>query len=285
MRSLLLAPAALCTLALTASAQIQAPAKSPKASFTESIGSTEITVDYCRPAVRGRTIFGDLVPYDEVWRAGANAATAISFSSDVKLAGQDIAKGRYAFFVTPQAKGPWKVILNSVDEQWGSYNRDPEKDVLTFEVEPTSCAHQEYLRIAVDPTAMGKGEMSLAWDKTRIAFPISVDVHKVMTARITEAISKAGPEDWQVYYQAASYHYDNKLDLMQAMTWVNKSVEIEQQPQNLVLLANLRHETGDTAEAIPPMKRAIELAKPLGERAANYIKRLESTIKEWEASM
>jgi hypothetical protein len=284
MRTLLLSAAALAALCTPSQAQLQLPKKSPKASTTQTLAATEITIDYHRPAVRGRTIWGDLVPYDKTWRAGANNATTVSFGGDVEVAGQHVPKGRYALFVVPK-KAAWTVILNSVDNQWGSRNHDPKQDVARFDVEPTKVANQEYLLYSIEPIALGQAQIQLSWEKLRIAIPVEVDVQALMQQRIAEAIAAAGPDDWQIYYRCAKYHLDNKLDLLQALEWSNKSVEIKQSSWNLDQLAQLLHATGDTAEAIPPLQRALELARADKSVPADYIARVEQTLKEWQASL
>jgi len=284
MRTFLLSVAALATLAATSQAQLALPKKSPQASVTQLLAATEISIEYHRPAVRGRTIWGDLVPYDKVWRAGANNATVISFSGAVELAGHELPKGRYAFFVIPK-QGAWTVIINSVDKQWGALNHDPKQDVVRFDVEPTKIANQEYLLYSIEPLTAGKAEIRLAWEQLRIAFPIEIDVDRVMQQRIAEALSKAGPNDWQIYYQSAKYHLDNQLDLLQALEWSNKSVAIEQSFWNLEQLAQLLHATGETTEAIPPLERALELARANKAVPTAFITRIEETLKEWEAAL
>ena len=135
---------------------------------------------------------------------------------------------------------------------------------------------------SVEPAATGKADVRLAWEKLQITFPVEVDVHAIMAARITEAIAKT-PEDWRVYYQAASYHLDNELDLIQAREWAGKSVEIQQSSWNLDLLARLLHATGDTAEAIPALTRAIEMARER-KAPAESIAALEKRLAEWKAA-
>lgn len=118
---------------------------SKNAEATGKIGNTEIRITYGAPLVKGRTIFGGLVPYDQVWRAGANEATTITFSTDVKVNGQDLPAGTYAYFVVPKEDGPWEVIFNKEANQWGAFNYDAEKDALRVTAEPMGADHQETL--------------------------------------------------------------------------------------------------------------------------------------------
>jgi tetratricopeptide (TPR) repeat protein len=196
----------------------------------------------------------------------------------VRIAGSEVAAGRYALFAIP-GKERWTIVLNAVGEQWGAYNHDPQKDVLRFDVRPQAVPLREYLTWTIDPTGAESVEVSLAWEKLRVAFALEIDVHAVVQQQIREALAKAGPEDWRLYYQAARYYHDNRLDLAQALEWINRSVEIQQSSWNLELLARLLHDTGDTVEAIPPLEKALELAR--ASAPEEYVTGLERTLKEW----
>jgi Protein of unknown function (DUF2911) len=272
---------ALAPTAATARAQLELPQLSPAASVKQVVGTATITVDYHRPAVRGRVIWGELVPYDEVWRTGANEATAIRFDSPVTIGGHEVPAGRYGLFTIP-GRETWTFVLNSVDDQWGAYQYDAAKDVLRVDVKPRAAPHREWMSIEVEPTGPGSAELRVTWEKLQVALPIEVDVHAIVQQRIREALARAKPGDAQLYLQAARYYYDNKLDLVQALEWVNQSVAAQQSPRNLELLARLLHDTGDTAEAIPPLQRAIELAR--GSAPAEYVEGLEKVLAEWQTA-
>jgi len=140
---------------------------SPRKEMTTTLGGVQVTVDYGSPSVKGREIWGGLEPYDRVWRAGANGATAITFSEDVLVEGQPLAAGTYAFFAIPR-QGEWTVILNSVAEQWGAYDHDPAKDVLRADVSPRmEEANQESLEYFSEGN-----DLVLRWEK--IALPVTI---------------------------------------------------------------------------------------------------------------
>jgi hypothetical protein len=147
---------ALCLFVATVSAQ---EAKSPAKETTGTIGEMKVEVKYCAPSVRGRDIYGDLVPFDKVWRAGANEATAITFTSDCKVEGKKVKAGTYAFFVTPKESGKWEVILNSDAKQWGAYKMDSKKNVVVAEVDAVDADKAEQL--SYDVTDEG---IVLHWD-------------------------------------------------------------------------------------------------------------------------
>tara|TARA_R110000868_G_scaffold168314_1_gene402993 strand:- start:900 stop:1415 length:516 start_codon:yes stop_codon:yes gene_type:complete len=155
---------------LNTQAQVEDKSKrpSPQVIVKGEIDGTNITIDYSSPEAKGRTIYGELVPYDKIWRAGANEATTISFDKDVKIAGKKLKAGKYAFFVIPKEEGQWEIIFNSEAEQWGAYKRKPELDVLkttaaTFEIEAT-----ERLTYSIKA-----GMIHLDWSTTRLSFAVN----------------------------------------------------------------------------------------------------------------
>ncbi|QTN39264.1 DUF2911 domain-containing protein [Cryomorphaceae bacterium] len=141
--------------------------KSPFQTTQDKIGNVGVTITYNAPSVRGRTIFGDLVPYDKVWRAGADKATTITFTEDVTINGNKVAAGKYAFFTMPKEEGNWPIMLNSQADQWGAYNLDTEKNVLESEATVTEIEPVEMLKYSVSD-----GMIHLEWATTRISFPV-----------------------------------------------------------------------------------------------------------------
>ena len=149
------------------------PRASPRASLLLALAGAEVRIAYCRPAVNGRKVWGELVPFNRVWRAGANEATSITFTHDVLVEGHTLPAGAYTFFVIP-AENEWTLIFNRVPRQWGAFNYNPAFDVLRFTVKPAGGAHQERLRYDVEPTAANRARVSLAWEKQKIEFNIEV---------------------------------------------------------------------------------------------------------------
>ncbi|MEQ9287447.1 MAG: DUF2911 domain-containing protein [Cyclobacteriaceae bacterium] len=140
---------------------------SPPANVKATINGTDIIINYSSPSVKGRTIWGDLVPYDKVWRTGANEATTIEFSKDVKVEGKSVKAGKYALFTVP-GKDKWKVILNAVPDQWGAYNYDASKDIFSFETKPKSDKMSESLKFGVSD----KGTVTMNWEKLKVSFDV-----------------------------------------------------------------------------------------------------------------
>lgn len=147
--------------------QAQEKKKSPPMSAEGTIGDTEISINYHAPSVRGRVIFGELEPWGKIWRAGANEATTIEFSSNVMVEGQDLEAGKYAFFVKPMEDGNWEAIFNSEAKQWGAYNLDPEKNVLVLKVKAKDIDNKEMLEYSIKD-----GMIHLEWANKRISMNV-----------------------------------------------------------------------------------------------------------------
>jgi hypothetical protein len=163
-------------LAVPATAQERANDEvraSPNALVGQTIGMTDVTVTYGRPRVRGRAIFGDLVPYDAVWRTGANEATTVTFSGDVTVEGQPLSAGTYSLFTIP-GEDEWTVIFNEVVEQWGAYDYDESRDALRVTVEPEEAAFTEFMTFSFDEVGEEEGELVLRWDEMRVPLTIGV---------------------------------------------------------------------------------------------------------------
>lgn len=150
------------------------PRPSPNASVSQTVGTTEMTISYGRPGVKGRDVFGGLEPYGEVWRAGANEATVFSFSDDVTINGQPLAAGTYAFFVIPEEEGDWTLIFNSTAEQWGAYRYDESQDALRVPATPETGASQEWLSYSFDELAPNSARVVLHWSDTMVPFTVAV---------------------------------------------------------------------------------------------------------------
>ncbi len=146
---------------------------SPKAEVMQIVGLTEITISYSRPGVKGRTIWGQLVPYDKVWRAGADEATKITFADDVMIEGRKLKKGSYSFFTIP-SKGDWTIIFNKVADQWGAFEYNEAEDALRVKVKPKNNGNQEWLAYSFTKTGDKSAVVLLEWEKLRIPFKIEV---------------------------------------------------------------------------------------------------------------
>lgn len=256
--SLLLA--VLATAAIEAQAQLKLPRPSPKATVVQTVGTTDVTIIYGRPSVKDRTIYGDLVPYDQVWRTGANEATIISFSDAVKINDQPLATGRYSLHTLP-GKEEWTIIFNRVADQWGSYSYDVKQDALRVRVRPETAPKMEQLTIAFPVVNYDSAQVAIHWDTLRVPFTVTVDADQNALAGARTAIAAAKPDDWRTPLQAAAFAFERKLAPDEALAWVNKSIAVQEDYRNVSLKARIMQKRGDTAQARQLATRAITLGK------------------------
>jgi len=235
-------------------------AVSPAASVGYTIGTTAVAIDYHRPGVKGREIWGGLVPYGEVWRTGANEATTIRFDDTVKIDGHDVPAGTYGFFAIPE-KDKWTLILNKQAKQWGAFTYDEKQDEMRWKVAPSAAPMQEWLSYSIEPLEADGATVHLRWEKLDVAFAIKVDVRAVMLAHIDRAIHEAKGDDWNVYYQAARYYSDIDYKPDQALAWLDQSLKIQENYRPLELQARLLHKMKQDDKAAAAVERAITLAK------------------------
>lgn len=256
------------------------PRVSPNATVSQTIGVTEVQITYGRPSVRDRDIFGGLVPYDEVWRTGANEATTISFSSPVEIEGQSLDAGTYGLFTIP-TPDTWAIIFNDNPEQWGAYNYDSDQDVLRVEVEPKQAAFREFTTFSFHNVTDTSGTCVLQWAETRVPFDISVDTDEVIHSRAQNAVSDT--EDWQVPLRYAGYALENDVFLTDALQWVNRSLDLEEGFANLRLKAHLLAATDQTDKAIETADAALSKAESM-EDPPGGVDDLRSELEDWKSS-
>lgn len=205
--------------------QIDLPRLSPKANVSQTIGYTEIAVEYSRPSVHGRKIWGDLVPYNKVWRTGANEATVIQFTTDVSINGNKIPAGRYSLFTIPNEK-EWTIIFNKVDKQWGAFNYKEDQDLIRFNVTPTQNEFVESLIYYFSDITSNSLVLNIAWEKIKVSFKIEVDVLSQAYQKIKEGLANAKAGDWQSFSAAANFAADNNVYLDEAITWIDKAISM-----------------------------------------------------------
>ncbi|WP_338766409.1 DUF2911 domain-containing protein [Bernardetia sp. ABR2-2B] len=208
--------------------KLELPRKSSISTLMQEIGLTEFFVRYGRPSVKGRKkhIWGELVPYGKVWRAGANEATTIEFSSDVKINGKPLKKGKYAVFIIPQKKGDWTFIFNTAVDSWGKEAYDPKNDVLRVDATVEKSKFQETLAYDFDKILENEATFILRWECKLARITIQVNTVEEAKKNIAEAISKY-PNDWQVLVRSAAYYKSENIELRQALDWVNESIKLK----------------------------------------------------------
>jgi hypothetical protein len=240
--------------------RISFPAASPGATLTQRVGLTDIEINYNRPGAKGRTIFGGLVPYDQVWRTGANTATKITFSTPVKLNGTEVPAGTYELFTIP-GTNEWTVIIHQNLSQWGSYSYDPKNDVARIKARPVALAeHVESLDISVNDLRDESATLAISWEKVRVPVAVTVDVKSVLVPQI-EAVMAAGGERLP-YAQAAMYYLENDLDLAKAAAWMDAAVAAQPDAFYLVYRkALIQEKQGDRAGALATARKSLEAAR------------------------
>ena len=224
------------------------PKASPRAAVSQTIGLTEVTITYDRPAVNGREIWGELVPYNSVWRAGANENTVIAFSSAVRVGGKELPAGRYGVHMIPTA-GEWTVILSRQANAWGSFSYDPKEDAVRLTADPGAVPFQERLGYTLDDPGTGAVTATMRWEKLAVRFTIEVDQKQVVVDSLRQQLRGLGRFFWQPWAQAAAWCVGNDVNLAEASTWTENSIAIDENFTNLRVKAALLEKAGDTAAA------------------------------------
>lgn len=273
-----------CAFVMTLSlhAQLETPQPSPSSKIEQKVGLSDLVIEYSRPSVKGRTIFGGLEPYGKVWRTGANANTTISFSTDFQFAGTDVKAGKYAIYVIPNPKS-WEVMLYNETTNWGTpRNWDDSKVVAKTIVDVTPLDWVvETFSIDINNIKNDSATLDLIWEKSYVAVPFNVPTDALVSASIEKTMAGPSSDD---YYSAAVYKLTSKSDLDQAMVWIDKAVEMtSDQPrfwylrqQSLIHAAN-----GDKEGAIKAAKASLAGAQAA--KNDGYIKMNTESLKEWGA--
>ena len=287
--------------AASAFAQITVPRPSQKASVTQTVGVTDVTITYSRPGVKGRKIWGDplpaqtakgeatldnqnerpkdavIVPYGHVWRTGANEATMFVVSDDVLINGQKLAAGTYSLHTVP-TKDEWTIVFNGTANQWGSFNYDPAKDTLRVKAKPQWVNdNQEWLAFTFDPVGDDSAQVNIRWEKIVVPFTIKVpDVTATTMAKLKATVANAKPEDWRTVMQAGNYLVNNQdpADDAQGLMWLDQSIKVKETFQNLSSKANALYKAGKKDEAFALAEQAIQRGKTDKVDTSNFEKRL-----------
>jgi hypothetical protein len=282
MKKTLVTVAIAMLLAPLAFAELKLPRVSQKATVMQTVGLTDVTIMYCRPGVKERVIWGGLVPYDQVWRTGANEATTITFSQAVKIDGKPLPAGTYSIHTIP-GRTSWTVIFNKAAEQWGSYEYDSAKDALRIHVEPKPGMHQEWMTFSFPEVLHDAATVELAWEKVRLPFRIETETTALALAGIREALS-GEVKEWETPYSAASFAFNARLDnRADAMKWIDQSVALKETYWNLRLKAAMLEREGKRKEAIAVAEKAVKIGKDNKDNAGE-IEKTEKQIAEWKTA-
>ncbi|WP_431135404.1 DUF2911 domain-containing protein [Psychroserpens mesophilus] len=273
---------AVFTMSFSVNAQIETPQPSPFSKMEQKVGLTDVSLEYSRPNMRGRTIFGDLVPYNKLWRTGANKNTMITFSDDVTVEGKTLKAGSYAIFVTPSEKS-WDVVFYSDTENWGAPREWDETKVaakVTAEVYPLPMKIETFT-ISFDDLASDSAVLGMMWSDVYVGVKFEVPTDKVVTASIDKAMAGPGADD---YYAAARYYLEADKDIKQAVQWIDKAIDMTKDEPRFWWLRQqslIHAKAGNKDKAIAAAKASMAGAKEA--KNDDYVKMNMDSLKEWGA--
>ena len=266
---------------MAANAQIETPAPSPFQEIEQKVGLTDVTLQYSRPSMKGRKIFGGLVPFDKMWRLGANANTKITFSDDVKVGKSSLKAGTYAIFAKPGAKS-WEVVFYSDASNWGTPREWDDKKVagtVTASVYPMPM-NVETFTMTFDDLKNDRATLGILWENVYVAVPISVNTDAQVSASIDGVMNGPTSND---YYSAAVYYLESGKDINKAKMWIDKAIAMREEPafwyhrQQSLIYAK----AGDKKGAIKAAQTSLSLAQEA--ENSDFVALNTKSLKEWGA--
>jgi hypothetical protein len=271
---------ALCLASGMVSAQApELPAPSPLARVEQRVGVTDFSVEYSSPGVKGRTIWGELVPYNELWRTGANAATKLEASTAFNFGGKNVAAGKYALYTIP-GKDSWTVILNSKHDAGGTRGYDEKKDVARITVKPEAAPPRERMTFIFSNTTDDATRLDLEWEKLRLSIPITVETKEIALANVDKALGDA----WRPHFTSARWLLDNNGDLDKALAYIDTSIQIKPTWWNNWVRAQVLAKQGQRGEAVAAAEKAQALGKGDEIFEGFFKDSVAKAIAEWKTS-
>lgn len=271
-RQLLLAATLMAACYSVPAQQLKTPAPSPTQTVKQDFGISSVELIYSRPGMKGRKIFGDLVPYGKVWRTGANSATRLKFNDDVTIGGQPLKAGEYALYTIP-GENEWDIIINKGSANWGT-DYKPEDDILRVKAKPIKLNDVvETFTMQFDNVKPTTAELKIMWDKTAVSIPFATDIDKKVMAQIDNALNK----DNRPYFSAAMYYLETGKDLNQALAWFDKA--LAQNPNAYWVYhqkANALAKLGKKEEAKQTATKSMQLARE--QQNDDYVKLNEKLL-------
>lgn len=273
------------------------PEASQKASVSQRIGLTDISITYNRPGVNNRKIMGALVPYNEVWRAGANENTTISFTDAVWIEGKELAAGTYGIHMIP-TPGEWTVVFSNETSAWGSFSYDTKEDALRIKATPRPSPFTERLSFTFENPTDDSATVDMRWENVSVPFKVTVEVPKVVLANIRKDLAGLPQFTWQAWNRAADYSLRNGGDLGEATAWSERSTSMNRNFQNLRTKAAIAEKNGETKMAADLRTEAMSIAteadintyayglmnqKKMDEAMALFKKNVQQYPKSWNA--
>ncbi len=272
--------AVLTSLCSAQSALLDLPRQSQNAQVTQTVGITDITLKYSRPLVKGRKVFGSIVPYGDVWRAGANENTTITFSDPVTIEGKPLDKGTYGLFMIPTAD-QWTIIFSKTATAWGAFTYKPDEDVLRVTVKPATSDFHESLVYDFDALQPDSTLVTLRWDKVAVPFKVAVNVPQTVEASLDKQFRGIVQYTWVSYDDAANYFLTAKADLPVGLKYADQSIAAEERYDNLMTKSQILAAMGKSDEA---QKYAdMALAKANAAQSYQYARQLQRDHKQDQA--
>ena len=270
----------IATFCVAQSTQLDLPLQSQGAKITQTIGITNITINYHRPLVNNRKVWGGLVPYGQVWRAGANLNTTITFANDVTIDGQPLAAGTYGLHMIP-TEGDWTVIFSEQHDAWGSFSYKESEDALRVSVKPQPTDFHNALSYDFDQLKPDSAVVVMSWDKLAVPFTVHVDVNKVVEASLQNQLRGLSQYTWDGWDDAATYLVDNKVDLPEALKYENNSIQNEDRFENEMTKSRILAAMGQNADSQQAKQKALSLAN--AQQLYGYGRQLQREGKQQEA--
>ncbi len=268
------------TFTFQVNAQVETPQPSPFSKVEQKVGLTDVTLEYSRPSMKGRTIFGNLVPYGKMWRTGANKNTTVTFSDDVSISGQKVKAGSYAIFVTPSEE-TWEVVFYSDASNWGTpQNWDVSKVAAKTTVQVFKMPMKvETFTMTFDDLKNSSATIGMIWSDVYAGVQFDVPTDDAVSASIEKTMAGPGPGD---YYSAAVYYLQEGKDINKAKGWIDTAVDMTKDKPRFWYLRQqslIHAKAGSKDTAIAAAKESLRLAKE--NNNANYVKMNEASIAEW----
>jgi tetratricopeptide (TPR) repeat protein len=256
------------------------PDRSQAAMVHQRVGVTEFTIDYHRPLVNGRKIWGGLVPFGQVWRAGANENTTIEVSDPVSVEGKPLPKGIYGLHMIPNPDS-WTIIFSRAATSWGSYSYNQAEDALRVTVKPRASEMEEALRYSFEDLQPDSAVVTLTWEKLAVPFRISVSDEETVLPFVRRQLRGRAQYSWEPLNEAAQYCLTKKIDLPEALKWADKSIQVEERFENLGTKADLLKAMDKPDEAKAVWNHALEISSPI--QLYSYARQLQSQKRDAEA--
>ncbi|MGH9546931.1 MAG: DUF2911 domain-containing protein [Terriglobales bacterium] len=256
------------------------PRASQHAVVMQRIGITDVTINYHRPMVNKRKIWGGLVPYGQVWRAGANENTTIQFSDPVTIEGQALAKGTYGLHMIP-GENEWTVIFSRNSTSWGSFTYDQAEDALRVTVKPQTTDLHEALTYDFDDVTPDSSVITLRWDKVAVPFKVGVNTHEIVEQNLHNQLRGLAQYAWDGWDDAANYLLQEKIDLEEALKYSDRSIQSEARYDNFMTKSRILDMLGRKDEASTARNKALSVANAI--QLHSYARQLQIDGKQTEA--